>query len=259
MTTDEITDEFVSHMHPLSVLVTHVCMLSCFSRVQLLVTLWTVACQAPLSMGFSRKEYWSGLPCPPPGDLPCPGNEPRSPVLQADSTFWATREALPLLGKMCLPSGRNLSLTPSGYSPELSSEAELATDGSQTAQGRVGSGDTRSTQWLRSCPASSPAASLSALRRGARMRDWEPENLRREQSSTITSGLLGTLRNLSGPQCSKVPNTWATYLILNLIWWYYHYFFFFLAMTMSIMWLRYQLKPPWTRLAQTSIPHPMEA
>ena len=39
------------------------------------VTLWTVAHQAPLSMGFSRQEYWSGLPCPPPGDLPVPGTE----------------------------------------------------------------------------------------------------------------------------------------------------------------------------------------
>ena len=39
-----------------------------FSHVQLCVTLWTVACQAPLSMGFSRHEYWSGLPCPPPGE-----------------------------------------------------------------------------------------------------------------------------------------------------------------------------------------------
>ena len=44
----------------------NVCMLS---RVQLFVTLWAVACQPPLSMGFSRQEYWSGLPCPPPGDL----------------------------------------------------------------------------------------------------------------------------------------------------------------------------------------------
>ena len=44
-------------------------MLNHFSHVQLLVTLWTVARQAPRSMGFSRKEYWSGLPCPPPGDL----------------------------------------------------------------------------------------------------------------------------------------------------------------------------------------------
>ena len=41
--------------------------------------------QAPLSMGFSRQEYWSGLPCPPPGDLPDPGIEPRSLALQADS------------------------------------------------------------------------------------------------------------------------------------------------------------------------------
>ena len=38
--------------------------------------LWTVACQAPLSMGFSRQEYWRGLPCPPSGDLPDPGTEP---------------------------------------------------------------------------------------------------------------------------------------------------------------------------------------
>ena len=47
--------------------------------------LWTVAHQAPQSMPFSRQEYWSGLPCPPPGDLPDPGIEPRSPVLQTDS------------------------------------------------------------------------------------------------------------------------------------------------------------------------------
>ena len=63
----------------------HTCVLSHFSRTQLCVTLWTVACQAPLSMGFSRQEYWSGVPCPPPGDLPNPGIEPQSPALQADS------------------------------------------------------------------------------------------------------------------------------------------------------------------------------
>ena len=45
----------------------------------------SVAHQAPLSMGFSRQEHWSGLPCPPPGDLPDPGVEPGSPALQADS------------------------------------------------------------------------------------------------------------------------------------------------------------------------------
>ena len=46
---------------------------SCFSRVRLFATLWTVACQALLSVGFSRQEYWNALPSPPPGDLPDPG------------------------------------------------------------------------------------------------------------------------------------------------------------------------------------------
>ena len=51
------------------------------SRVQLFVTPWTVAYQAPPSMGFSRQEYWSGFPFPSPGDLPDPGIEPGSPTL----------------------------------------------------------------------------------------------------------------------------------------------------------------------------------
>ena len=55
------------------------------SHVQLFVTPWTVARQATLSMGFSRQEYWSGLPFPSPEDLPNPGIEPRSPALQADA------------------------------------------------------------------------------------------------------------------------------------------------------------------------------
>ena len=55
------------------------------SCVQLSVTPWTAALQAPLSMGFPRQEYWSGLPCPPPGDLPNTGIELRSPALQANS------------------------------------------------------------------------------------------------------------------------------------------------------------------------------
>ena len=50
-----------------------------------LATPWTVACQAPLSVGFSRQEHWSGLPFPSPGGLPNPGIEPRSPTLQADA------------------------------------------------------------------------------------------------------------------------------------------------------------------------------
>ena len=55
------------------------------SRVRLFATPWMVTYQAPRSMGFSRVEYWSGLPFPSPGDLPNPGIEPGSPALQTDS------------------------------------------------------------------------------------------------------------------------------------------------------------------------------
>ena len=79
----------------------HVCMLSCFSCVQLFATLWTVACQAPLSTGFSRQECWSGLPCPPPRDFPVPGFEPMSlmsPALASrffiTSATWGAPELL---------------------------------------------------------------------------------------------------------------------------------------------------------------------
>ena len=54
------------------------CVLSCFSHVRLLVNLWPVACHAVLSVGFSRQEYWSGFPCPSPGDLPNAGIKPTS-------------------------------------------------------------------------------------------------------------------------------------------------------------------------------------
>ena len=55
------------------------------SRVPLFATPWTVAYQSPLSMGFFRQEYWSGLPFPSPGNFSDPGSEPGSPALQADS------------------------------------------------------------------------------------------------------------------------------------------------------------------------------
>ena len=74
------------------------CVLSRFSHVQLFATLWTVACQAPLSMEFFRQEYWSELPFPPPGDLPHPGIEPVSLTSSAlaGGSFTApdTREGL---------------------------------------------------------------------------------------------------------------------------------------------------------------------
>ena len=65
-----------------------VCVCVCvksLSRVRLFATPWTLVRQAPLSMGFSKQEYWSGLPFPSPGDLPNPGIKPGSPALQADA------------------------------------------------------------------------------------------------------------------------------------------------------------------------------
>ena len=72
----------------------HACMLSHFNRVQLFATLWAVACHDPLSMGCSRQEYRSGLPCSPPGDLPDTGIKPtsvKSPELA--SRFFITSAA----------------------------------------------------------------------------------------------------------------------------------------------------------------------
>ena len=74
-----------------------VCVLCHFGRVRL-VTAWTVACLAPLSMGFSSQEYWSGLPCPPPGDLPNPRIQPmslKSPAL-AGGSLSPSHEGSPL-------------------------------------------------------------------------------------------------------------------------------------------------------------------
>ena len=56
------------------------------TSVRLFATPWTVAYQAPLSVEFSRQEYWSGLPFPPSRDLPDPGTDPKSPALQADTS-----------------------------------------------------------------------------------------------------------------------------------------------------------------------------
>ena len=61
-----------------------------FSHDPLFVTLWTIACWAPLSMGFSRHKYWSGLPCPPPGDLPDPGIKPTFLTCPALGGFFTT-------------------------------------------------------------------------------------------------------------------------------------------------------------------------
>ena len=83
--------------------------LNCFSHVQLFATLWTVAHQARLSMGFSRQESWIGLPCPPPGDLPHPEIKPESllsPALAGrfftTSTTWEAPFGLLVLFFVCI-------------------------------------------------------------------------------------------------------------------------------------------------------------
>ena len=79
------------------------------SRVRLCATVWTVACQASLSVGFSRQQYRSGLPCPSLGDLPDPGIKPRSPALQADSLQFEL-PGRPLLWGLLLNTGDSHSL-----------------------------------------------------------------------------------------------------------------------------------------------------
>ena len=80
------------------------CVLSYFGRVQLFETPWSVAHKAPLSMAFSREEYWNGLPCPPPGDLPDPGIEPTSlmsPALASRFFTTSTTWEAPLTPAVC--------------------------------------------------------------------------------------------------------------------------------------------------------------
>ena len=76
---------FFFHLNCVRAKSMHICVSVSRSVVSDSVTPWTVACQAPPSMGFSRQEYWCGFPFPSPGDLPDPGIVPRSPALQADS------------------------------------------------------------------------------------------------------------------------------------------------------------------------------
>ena len=90
------------------------------------MTLWAIVCQVPLFMGFSRQEYWSRLPCPPPRDLPDPGIKPESlvaPALQVDSLL-LSHQGNPVFH---VP-GADISLTPQQKGAMLLSSASLALD-----------------------------------------------------------------------------------------------------------------------------------
>ena len=89
----------------------HAQSLSC---VQLFATPWTAACQAPLSLVFSRQEYWSGLPFPSPGDPPTPGIEPTSPVAPALAGGFFITEP-PKGGNSCFMTFVDCTLCPQSY------------------------------------------------------------------------------------------------------------------------------------------------
>ena len=98
------------------------------SRVRLFATPWTVANQAPPSMGFSRQEYWSGFLFPSPGDLPDPGIEPRSPAFQADALSSEHQGSQCLLvwhlvSRLCFQPCQLLSAGSFGLSPYMWSQA----------------------------------------------------------------------------------------------------------------------------------------
>ena len=103
------------------------CVLSRFSRVRLFVTPWTAALQAPLSIGFPRQEYWSGLPFAIPGDHPHPRIEPKSPVSLALAGRFSTTEAPRIQLRVTLSF--HLSWLPSiaftGYSETLGQSCKL--------------------------------------------------------------------------------------------------------------------------------------
>ena len=84
-----------------------------FSHVQLFATLWTLACQAPWSMGFSIQKYWSGLLFPLPWDLPNPGIEPKSPAFQGDPlplSHLGSQKCTCTAGSLCCTAESNMVL-----------------------------------------------------------------------------------------------------------------------------------------------------
>ena len=151
-----------------------VCVCTNFICVQLFATLWTIVGQAPLSTGFSRQEYWSGLPCPSPGDLPDPGIEPTSLTSSAlavrpftTSTTW---EALVIAYEYILLQIRSDQISHSVVSDSLRPhESQHARPPWPSPTPRVHSDSCPSSQWCHpaisssvvpfsSCPQSLPAS-----------------------------------------------------------------------------------------------------
>ena len=131
----------------------NVCMLSCFSSVQLCSTLWTVARQAPLSMGFSRQEYRTGLPCHPPGDLPDLGTEPTSlmsPALACGFFITSAAWEAPRMANKHIKNCPTSFATAAAVAKSLQSCLTLCdpTDGSPPGSAVPGSLQARTLEWV---------------------------------------------------------------------------------------------------------------
>ena len=186
------------------------------SRVQLFVTPWTVAYEAPPSMGFSRQEYWSGLPLPSPGDLPDPGIEHGSPALQADALPSKPRGKPAPSGNLQNPRGGERRPRLEERPPETKTQEETA--GSKSRKGRAGVGTQaragpglscprgKKTGWGRRLhphvPLGPPRGAEAAAARGVpARRSLRPPRRGGSSGRTMHSGSVvrAAHRSLSGP------------------------------------------------------------
>ena len=163
-------------------------MLSHFSCVWLFVTPWAVTCQALQSVGFSRQEYWSGLPCPYLGDFPKPGIKPASPALQADFFIdWASREALIIETEVQIHCHLPLHAS-------LSTSCDLSLDAILFSQFFIGLLTGRLGKRL-----SHLLVTYSSF-----LLLWSKEETNRKQDTVWSKGLKGVL----GPEMSRAWGAW---------------------------------------------------
>ena len=198
-----------------------VCVPSCSSRLRLFVTLWTLALQAPLSMGFSRQEYWSGLPCFPPGHLPDPGIEPASPVslaLQVDSLPLSQLGSLLIYYFSHFP--REVTEAQKGGVTSSTSRADeqWSRGGPQAAGSRLCACDCYNSSYVLSCPVFQALESrlpvhgnlTTALSIDEKTEAWRCEVCRPERSTQevvepVSSSLQAEPVFLSKALCLQLP------------------------------------------------------
>ena len=174
------------------------------------MTAWTVARQAPLSVKFPRQEYWSGLPCPPPGDCSDPGMEPGSPTLKADSFHLGHQRspAVPsLLSNAVHPLDLKLSFA-SSVSHNAVCPLEFELSFASCVFPFFASGDHCSCCWQEDCPSGgfprdqawgmAPTPALLAAPEQRRGRRWHPRGYLRAWLSRRPGSGLGSHWSLLG-------------------------------------------------------------